>query len=217
MAARIDEDIRQPDPRRQPPSTQPGPAPLEPGGVFGHAPASHPELLAAMPTDELRRLRNALRSHIPSDPTFAAAVSRVLGHLLDLDLRHPDRRARDEEIAARQAEERKRVEAEQLAAKHDAEKAALPAPDASPEAERQHRELAEKQAAEARAIERRKRVAELEAEQARERDEFARHQQEARNQALADDEPDPSAPQWEPPDRSIPPGAQFAHPRPPPR
>src|SRR5437660_292887 len=71
------------------------------------APPPAPEIFSDIPTAELRKLRNDLRSHILSDPTHTAAVSRLLGHLVNLDLAHPDRQQRDEELARQQAEQRK--------------------------------------------------------------------------------------------------------------
>ena len=135
-----------------------------------------PESLPALASDELRRLRNALRSHIPSDPTFIAAVSRILIHLLDLNLAHPDRLERDAALARENAERRAAASAEALAARQAAEKAALP------EDHPDRAAIEEKHAAEVRALERDRRLAELDAAQAAARDEFAQAQAQQRAQ-----------------------------------
>ena len=58
-----------------------------------------PEILAAHSSDQLRRWHTDLLSHIPSDPSFAVAVGAVLRSIIGNELTHPDRLARDKEVA----------------------------------------------------------------------------------------------------------------------
>ena len=76
------------------------------------------ELLAAHSTDQLRRWHTDLISHIPSDPSFAAATGAVLRSIIANELAHPDRLARDKEAAEAA-----------IAAQREREKAAKPEPD----------------------------------------------------------------------------------------
>lgn len=133
-----------------------------------------PELLPAFSTDELRRLRGDLRSHIPSDPTFIAAVSRILSHLVNADLAHPSRAARDEETA-KAAEQQK---ADLLVARQQAEKDAATSDEDRAKLDAQH-------AAEQAESDRQKRLAALDTEQASQRAELARSQAAERAAAAA--------------------------------
>ena len=49
-------------------------------------PQRPPGSFASLDTSHLRRLRAALRVNIPGDPTHAAAVSTILGALLDEEI-----------------------------------------------------------------------------------------------------------------------------------
>ena len=146
------------------------------------ADATYAETLG-LPTDELWRLKADLRSHIPGDPTFMAAVSRVLTHLIDLNLAHPERVKADQTWAEQQAEERAAAEQRALDERHAAEVEGLP------EDHPDRAAIEERQAAERKRLDLQRRLAALDAQQKAERDEFLAGQQAARNEALAEAQP----------------------------
>ena len=76
---------------------QPGGLPPQRGqvGQVNDQQPQPPELLVRMDTNQLKRWRDQLLMHIPSDPTWGAAVASVLREILSSQIAHPDRRERD--------------------------------------------------------------------------------------------------------------------------
>lgn len=187
--ARIDEDIRQPDPRYDAPPPQPAASPPVP-------PEQPDTLLGHFDTDHLVRMRREM-SLIPGDATTLAHIVAFIRSLISRELANPDRIEADRARVERLAAERKSKAEADLKAKQEAEKAALvPAATSEERAALDAKALDEKHAREQAALARQHVEADLAAKQAEERKAFDAKQAEERQQALAD-VPDPSAPQWE--------------------
>lgn len=149
--------------------------------------------LAHLDTAYLNNAQKALRSNIPSDPTFMAHVGAILRAIIAFDLQHPDRIAADKTAADKAIADEKERQDAALAARHETEKAAIPTHGELTLA--QQKEVAELEAqheAERRDVKRKRAVAELDAKQETDRKEFARIQQEQRQAALTDAQPAPA-------------------------
>jgi hypothetical protein len=134
------------------------PAPPEPTSVLGH-----------FDTDHLVRMRREM-SGIPGDATSQAHIVAFIRSLISRELAHPGRVERDKQLAAQRAEEAKAKAEAELAARQEAEKAALvPAPTADELAAREREELDRKHAQEQAALARQHASEELAAKQAEER------------------------------------------------
>ena len=180
---------------------QPGGLPPQRGqvGQVNDQQPQPPELLVRMDTNQLKRWRDQLLMHIPSDPTWGAAVASVLREILSSQIAHPDRRERDKaDDEARKRAAASKAEAD-LKAKQDAELAGLP-PEQRAAVEARHKAEQDKLAADKARID-------LAAKQLDERKEFEQYQAKKRDALTAPVRPvggDTQGMQPSPPARSAP-------------
>jgi hypothetical protein len=97
-----------PSPAPPPMDAQPGPDSAPPEDTSDY-------IFPSLDTDHLRRLRAQLRTNIPGDGTHAAAVSTLLGALVDFELRARPPVIDPAVLARRQAEPDTHDEIETLA------------------------------------------------------------------------------------------------------
>lgn len=144
--------------------------------------------LAHLDTGLLNRMARDLRSNIPSDPTFMAHVGALWRATIAHELSNPDRIAADKAALDAQAQAATDKAQADLAARHEAEKAAVPPADEAASAALDARHEAEK-----RTLDFQKAQADLAAKQAEEAKQFAARQLEERNALASQFVPAPAA------------------------
>jgi hypothetical protein len=161
------------------PGTYPKPYPDEapPAPPSNKQPDYPPTPLFHLDTEYLKSAQKALRSNIPSDPTFMAHVGAILRAIIQHDIANPDRIERDEAELEARTKLARETDEKALAERHEAELAAMP--------EDKRPEIEAKQKAELEALDRKRAADDLVAKQAEERKEFEERQKVERDKLVA--------------------------------